>query len=84
MKAETPDPHLRQQLDAKIKKYDEAFNKNDAGVVAAFFTEDAVLVTNEGPIQSRDAIEKHFPGSVPERAFQQLYRQGRSGFPPIL
>jgi ketosteroid isomerase-like protein len=54
------DPQLRQQLEAKIKKYYEAFNKNDAGVVAAFFTKDAVLVTDRGPICGREAIEKHF------------------------
>ncbi len=56
----TPDPQLRQQLDAKIKKYDEAFNKNDAAAMAAFFTEDAVLVTDRGPVYGREAIEKHF------------------------
>ena len=60
MKANTPEPQLRQQLDAKIKKYNEAFDKNDANAVAAFFTDDGVLVTNEGPIYGREAIEKHF------------------------
>jgi ketosteroid isomerase-like protein len=60
MKANTPDPQLRQQLDAEIKKYDEAINKNDASSIASFFTEDAVLVTDQGPIYGREAIEKHF------------------------
>jgi ketosteroid isomerase-like protein len=60
MKANTPNPQLRQQLDAEIKKYDEAINKNDASSIASFFTEDAVLVTNRGPIYGREAIEKHF------------------------
>ena len=59
-RTKTPDPQLRQQLDAKIQKYNEAFDKNDAGAVAAFFTEDAVLVTDKGPIYGREAIEKHF------------------------
>jgi ketosteroid isomerase-like protein len=54
------DPQLRQQLDAKIKKYDEAWNNNDAAALAAFFTEEAVYVTDRGPICSREAIEKHF------------------------
>ena len=56
----TPDPQLRQQLDAKSKKYDEAFNKNDAVALAAFFTEDAVLVNDSGPVYGRKAIEKSF------------------------
>jgi ketosteroid isomerase-like protein len=56
----TPDPQLRQQLDAKYKKYDEAFNNNDAAAVAAFFTEDAVLVTDTGPVYGRKAIEKSY------------------------
>jgi len=56
----TPDPKLRKQLDAKSKKYDEAVNNNDAAAVAAFFTEDAVLVTDTGPVYGRKAIEKSF------------------------
>jgi len=57
----TPDPQLRQQLiNAKYKKYDEAYNNNDAAAVAAFFTGDAVLVTDKGSVYGREAIEKHF------------------------
>ena len=48
-----PDPQLRQQLETFAKKEDEAFNKNDAAAVAALFEEDAVMVTNRGPIRSR-------------------------------
>jgi uncharacterized protein (TIGR02246 family) len=55
----TPDPQLRQQLEAFAKKEDEAFNNNDAAAVAALFMEDAVMVTNRGPIYGREAIEKH-------------------------
>jgi hypothetical protein len=39
----TLDPQLRQQLDAKIEKYDEAFNRKDAAAVAACFTENGIL-----------------------------------------
>ena len=56
----TPDPHLRQRLVALIKNYDEIFNKNDAPALAVFFTEDAVFVTETGPIYGREAIVKHF------------------------
>jgi len=56
----TPDPQLRQQLDAKSEKFDEACNNNDAAAVAAFFTEDAVLVNDTGPVYGRKAIEKSY------------------------
>jgi ketosteroid isomerase-like protein len=56
----TPDPQLRQQLDAKYRNYDEAFNNNDAAGMATFFTEDAVLVSDKGPISGREAIEKYY------------------------
>jgi uncharacterized protein (TIGR02246 family) len=57
--SDTPNPQLRQELDAFSKKYDEAFNNNDAASVAALFTEDAVLVNDTGPIYGRKAIKEH-------------------------
>jgi uncharacterized protein (TIGR02246 family) len=56
----TPDPQIRQQLDAFVKGEDEAYNNNDAAAIAATFTKDAVQVTPEGPIYGREAIEKYF------------------------
>jgi ketosteroid isomerase-like protein len=72
MKANTPDPKLRQQLDVKIKKYDEAWNKNDAAALAAFFADDAVLVTDQGPIYGRDQTEKHFTDLFQKDHFSQV------------
>jgi ketosteroid isomerase-like protein len=40
--------------------YDEAVNKNDAAAVSALYTEDAVFVSDRGPIQGREAIEKWY------------------------
>jgi uncharacterized protein (TIGR02246 family) len=54
----TPDPQLRQRLIAIIQKHDEAINSNDAAAVAANYTEDAVLVEQDGPTFGRKAIEK--------------------------
>ena len=54
----TPDPQIVEQLNAITKKFDEAFNNNDAAALAALFTEDAVLVSRQGPIYGREAIEK--------------------------
>jgi ketosteroid isomerase-like protein len=40
----TVDPEVRQQIEAVVMKYDEAYNKNDAAATAALFTQDAVEV----------------------------------------
>ena len=41
-------------------KLDEAYNKNDASAVAALFTEDGVLVAQDGMFCGRQAIEKRY------------------------
>jgi SnoaL-like domain len=56
----SPDPQLRQVAEALSKKFDDAWNNNDASTLAALFTKDAVLVNNTGPIYGRDAIEKMY------------------------
>jgi uncharacterized protein (TIGR02246 family) len=57
---DTVDPQLRETLVALVKKYDEAFNKNDAAALAALFTEEAIFVTDTGPVNGREAIEKYW------------------------
>jgi hypothetical protein len=56
----TSDPQQREQLLALAKKFEDAWNNNDAVALAALFTKDAVLVEDTGPISGRDAIEKHY------------------------
>jgi ketosteroid isomerase-like protein len=56
----TPDPQLRQQLLALAKKFEDAWDNNDAAALAALFTEDAVLVNDSGPVNGRQAIEKYY------------------------
>ena len=48
-------------------KYDEAFNKNDAAALAAYYTEDGMLVTPHGTFHGRQAIEKDYA----EHSFRQ-------------
>ena len=56
----TPDPQLRQKLLEMAKNFEEAFNNNDASMLAALFTEDAVLVNDSGPVYGREAIKKYY------------------------
>jgi len=58
------DPEVRQEIEALLMKYDEAFNKNDAAAVAALFTPVAVEVfgweTGGGAASGQQAIEKRY------------------------
>ena len=56
----TPDPKLREALLALAKKFEDAWNNNDATALAALFTKDAVLIEESGPVYGREAIEKHY------------------------
>ena len=55
-----PDPQQREQLLALAKKFEDAWNSNDATALAALFTVDAVLIEASGPVYGREAIEKHY------------------------
>jgi hypothetical protein len=55
-----PDPQLRQKLLELAKKFEDAWNDNDATALAALFTEDAVLVNDSGPVNGREAIKKYY------------------------
>jgi uncharacterized protein (TIGR02246 family) len=57
---DTPDPQLRQKLIDVIAKHADAINKNDAAAAAACFAHDAVYVTDRGPVNGREAIEKWY------------------------
>jgi hypothetical protein len=58
---DTVEPKIIDLIAAHQKIYDEAMNNNDATALAAkMFTEDAVLVTDTGPVYGRAAIEKYW------------------------
>jgi ketosteroid isomerase-like protein len=56
----TPDPQIRQQFVALFKKFDEVWNSNDHAAWAELFTDDAIEVTDTGPIYGRGALEKNW------------------------
>jgi uncharacterized protein (TIGR02246 family) len=59
-KEPTPSEQDHQLVDAFNNKIDEAYKNNDPAAVAAFYADDAVFVTPDGPIYGRQAIEKHY------------------------
>lgn len=59
----TIDPEVRQQIEALLLKFDDAFNKNDLAAITALYTQDAVLVYSwfpEGTSVGKSAIEKFY------------------------
>jgi ketosteroid isomerase-like protein len=57
----TVDPEVRQQIEAVLTKYEDAFNKHDAAAIAALYTADADEVFEKeeagGSASGREAIE---------------------------
>ena len=59
--AYTVDPQLRQQYDALSKKFDEAFNNNDAASLSALFAKDAVALRIGTVINSKNFLRVFRP-----------------------
>jgi ketosteroid isomerase-like protein len=72
----TTDPQVTQKVRVLSRAFDDAVNNNDAAAVAALFTEDAVLVSDRGPIHGRKAIENWYSG-----VFQALHPRNHIGTP---
>ena len=53
-------PNALGEFGELVLKLDEAYNKNDASAVASLFTEDGVLVAQDGMFYGRSAIEKRY------------------------
>ena len=71
---ETVDPQIIEQLNALGKKVLDAMNNNDAAARAALYNEDAIEVTDEGPIYGREDIEKHYAD-----VFKEWHHSNHSG-----
>ena len=56
----TSDPKLREQVLELVKRFDVAWNSNDAATLAALFTDDAIEVRDTGPVYGREALEKNW------------------------
>lgn len=62
------DPQVRQEIEAALMKFDEAFNKHDAAAIAALYSPDAVQVwgweTGGAAVFGQRAIEKRYAIAV--------------------
>jgi uncharacterized protein (TIGR02246 family) len=60
----TVDPEVRQQIEAVVTKYEDAYNKKDAAATAALYTADAAEVFEKeaagGSASGREAIEQRY------------------------
>jgi uncharacterized protein (TIGR02246 family) len=63
-KAMLPDRQVIEQLGVLGQKYHEAYANNDAAALAACYTWDAILVTPQGPVYGRDAIENWYADKI--------------------
>jgi hypothetical protein len=78
---ESVDPEVRQEIEAVLTKYEDAFNKNDAVAIAALYTADAAEVFEKdragGSACGREAIQQVcLPLRIGSR---QTVAQARSG-----
>jgi ketosteroid isomerase-like protein len=81
---DTSDSQLAQQLDAIGRTSDEGFNKGDAAAIAAVFTEDAVLLLQDGPVYGKPAIEKWLEGMFQNVRFSNHLTKADQKVPPLL
>jgi uncharacterized protein (TIGR02246 family) len=71
----TVDPEVRQQIEAVLRQFDEAFNKHDAAAIAALFTPEAVeMFPFEAPttISGQQAIQKRYEAEASESSASNM------------
>jgi uncharacterized protein (TIGR02246 family) len=70
---DTVDPQVRQQIEAVLKKHEEAYNKYDAGAFAAGFTQYAVELGAGGLARGRQEIEERYAAELASHPTKQSF-----------
>ena len=81
---DTADSQLAKQLEASGRTSDEGFNKGDAATIAALFTQDAVLILQDGPVYGKPAIEKWLEDVFQNVRFSNHLTKADQKVPPLL
>jgi uncharacterized protein (TIGR02246 family) len=73
----TVDPEVRQQIEAVLRKAEEAYNNYDAAAFAATYTQDAIEVwswASEGAASGQEAIEKRYESELASHPAKQSFK----------
>jgi uncharacterized protein (TIGR02246 family) len=70
----TVDPEVRAQIEAVIKRMEEAYNKYDAAAYAAFFTQYAVEASLGGTAWGRKEIEERYVAELASHPSKQSFK----------
>jgi uncharacterized protein (TIGR02246 family) len=71
---DTVDPQVRQQIEAVLKKHEEAYNEYDAAAFAAGFTEYAVELSQGGMARGRQEIEERYAADLASHPTKQSFK----------
>ena len=68
------DPEVRQQIEAVLRKHEEAYNEYDAAAFAAGFTQYAVELSQGGMARGREEIEERYAADLASHPTKQSFK----------
>ena len=71
---DTVDPKVRQQIEAALKKLEDAYNEYDAAAFAAGFTEYALELSGGGTAWGRKDIEERYVANLVSHPSKQSFK----------
>ena len=71
---DTVNPEVRQQIEAVLRKHEEAYNEYDAAAFAAGFTQYAVELSQGGMARGREEIEQRYAADLASNPSKQSFK----------